>query len=106
MKSSNRCVVGIVVLAAVMCAVVAPSPAAALKSESFDRDPGWEGFKNRMKPEKPVIVKQDFGYSMSNHAGKQKGEIGGAVQRAMTPAYYAAKIEPTTLNDRISCSGT
>src|SRR2546428_10161443 len=65
-----------------------------IKSQSFDTDPGWEGFKNRMKPDKPVVIKQDFGYSKTNHAGGKVGEIGGTIQRAMRPAFYAAKIEP------------
>src|ERR1044071_5540013 len=61
---------------------------APLKSESFDRDPGWEGHNNHVVPEKPQPVKQDFGYSATQFAGKAAGELGGVVQRATTPASY------------------
>jgi hypothetical protein len=77
-----------------------------VKSERFDRDPKWEGFNNRMKPEKPTTITQDFGYSATNHAGKRAGEIGGAVHRSMTPAYYAARINPQTLDDKLQASGS
>src|SRR2546423_1094802 len=77
-----------------------------LKSESFDRDPGWDGFNNRMVPDKPTVITQDFGYSKSNFAGKQSGEMGGTVQRSMMPAFYAAKIEPRTLNDPLDATGS
>ena len=78
----------------------------ALKHESFDSDPNWEGFNNRVVPKHPKIVKQDFGYSPTNHAGRAAGEMGGAVQRSTTPAYYAAKISPKSLNDHITASGS
>ena len=76
------------------------------KSESFDRDPQWEGFNNRMKPQKPTAITQDFGYSSTRFAGKKAGEAGGVIQRSMTPAFYAKRIEPKTLNDKLSASGT
>ena len=63
-----------------------------LKSERFDRDPGWEGNNNRTEIKSPPVVKQDFGYSATSVAGKTKGEIGGSVTRTTKPAYYAAKI--------------
>jgi hypothetical protein len=81
--------------------------AAPLKTESFDRDPGWEGHQNRLTPKAPVRVKQDFGFSLTNHAGKAKGEVGGVIQRSTTPAIYAAALpEPKTLNDQLSASGS
>ncbi len=76
------------------------------KNETFDRDPGWEEHNNRIAPAKPVVVKQDFGYSATNFAGKVSGELGGRVQRCTTPAAYAAEIAPVTLNDKMSASGT
>src|SRR6187431_358139 len=78
----------------------------ALKREHFDRDPGWEGNNNRTEIKSPPVVKQDFGYSAKSVAGKTKGEIGGSVTRTTKPAYYAAKIGPKTLNDKLSASGT
>jgi hypothetical protein len=81
-------------------------PKSALKTESFDKDPGWEGHNNRIVPEKLPTVTQDFGYSTTNFAGKEKGELGGLVTRAAEPAYYADKIGPLTLDDKLSASGT
>ncbi len=76
------------------------------KSESFDRDPQWEGFNNRMKAQKTTKITQSFGYSPTHSAGKKAGEAGGVIQRSMTPAFYAKKIEPKTLKDKLSASGT
>ncbi len=79
-----------------------------LKTESFDRDPGWEGVNNRVKVEKPIPVVQDFGYSPTQHAGgKAPGEIGGRVQRSTTPAFYAQRLaKALTLDSRLHCSGS
>jgi hypothetical protein len=77
-----------------------------LKTESFDKDPGWEGHNNRIVPERLPTVTQDFGYSKTNFAGKAAGELGGRITRASEPAYYADKIGPVTLDDKLSASGT
>src|SRR4051812_25302388 len=80
--------------------------ALALRKQSFDQDPGWEGRNNRIVPTKPLAVKQDFGYSTTNFAGKAPGEVGGTIQRSTTPASYAAQFAPKTLEDKLSASGT
>ena len=36
-----------------------------LKVESFDRDPGWLGWNNRIVPQEYPTIAQDFGYSPS-----------------------------------------
>jgi hypothetical protein len=77
-----------------------------LKTEHFDKDPGWEGFNNRIVPEKMLTVTQDFGYSLTHFAGKNKGELGGRVQRTGKPASYSDKIAVKTLNDKLTASGT
>ncbi len=77
-----------------------------LKVEPFDRDPGWEGLNNRLLPKDLPTYTQDFGYSSTHFAGKGSGELGGRVCRAPIPAYYAAKIAPKTLRDRLHASGT
>jgi hypothetical protein len=104
------CIRQLLLLAALPAAVVpsiAADPAApALKSESFDRDPGWEALNNRVIPKDPPTVVQDFGYSPTNHAGKSMGEIGGRITRASEPAYYADKIGPKTLDDELHASGS
>jgi hypothetical protein len=90
--------------------LLAAIPAAAddskVKTEHFDTDPGWEGFHNRVELKKVPTVVQDFGYSPTKFASKENGEIGGKVTRAARPAYYAAKIGPKTLDDKLTASGT
>jgi hypothetical protein len=81
------------------------STATALKSESFDKDPGWEASNNRLVTNSGATIAQDFGYSDTNFASQNKGEIGGLVWRAPQPAWYAAKISPKTLDDTLSASG-
>ena len=78
----------------------------SFKAESFDHDPAWEGHNNRIVPEMPLIVTQDFGFSSTNFAGKTKGEVGGRIQRSTTPASYAAEIPAKTLDDPFSASGS
>ena len=77
-----------------------------LKTERFERDPLWVGHNNRIVPDKPATVKQDFGYSATHIASQEAGEIGGTIQRSTTPASYAMKIAPRTLSDRLSASGS
>ncbi len=92
-------------LAAMLLSAAADAP--ALKTEHFDRDPGWDGHNNRVPPKHPVQVKQDFGYSATNFAGAAKGELGGTVQRSTKPASYAAILAPArTLDEKLSASGT
>ncbi len=99
-------------LLAVFASAEAPTLCAAprppvLKAERFDRDPGWEGHNNRIVPKRTQMVKQDFGYSGTHFAGKAAGEMGGVIQRATTPAQYAAPLAPAkTLDDRLTASGT
>src|SRR4051812_7389035 len=69
-----------------------PATQPAVKSESFNQDPGWEAFQNRVVPKAIKAVAQNFGYSDTNFAGAAKGEIGGTIWRSSTPASYAAKI--------------
>ena len=82
-------------------ALIAWSSAAATAGEtrqSFDVDPGWDASNNRPSNQ-PLTVKQDFGYS------PLPGRIGGTVSPAGEPAFYAAKVGPFTLRDRLSASG-
>lgn len=81
-------------------------PKTRLKTEHFDKDPDWEGFNNRVVPSKHRQTTEDFGYSLTNFASKEKGELGGLVQRSAKPAYYAEQIPAKTLNDKLSASGT
>lgn len=78
---------------------------AAERSETFDKDPGWDGHNNRATSPAPRTIRQDFGYSSSNHAGGAPGEIGGFITPAAEPAYYARKTPTRTFNDPLSASG-
>lgn len=113
MESMNRSSsfgIAAVLLAAVTAgAVTAPAeepPKTVQKSQSFDRDPGWEGHNNRLLPRELPTITQEFGYSKTGFAGKAAGEMGGLVTRASEPAYYADRIGPKTLDDRLSASGS
>jgi hypothetical protein len=91
-------------LCAFACAAASPQP--AVRTQSFDADPGWDGYRNHLEPPRPHVVRQRFGYRTTNKAGGAKaGEIGGRLQRSITPVWYATQIEPRTLNDKISFSG-
>ncbi len=81
-------------------------PQAVFKSESFDKDPGWEGHNNRIVPGRLPTVTQDFGYSKTHFAGSAAGELGGRVTRASVPAFYADKIGRVTLDHKLSASGS
>lgn len=82
-------------------------PRTILKTEHFDRDPGWEAINNRVETVREgQAVTQDFGYSpKTNFAGGKPGEIGGRITRTPKLAYYATKLPPRTLNDKLSASG-
>jgi len=94
-----RCVwlLELLVLFAVGITVPTEATEAILKAESFDHDPGWEGFNNHVQPKKVPTVKQDYGY--------KAGEIGGRITRSARFTYYADRIAVKTLNDKLSASG-
>src|SRR4051812_8327626 len=50
-----------------------------VKTEHFDKDPNWEGWQSRITAKNPKTVEQDFGFSATNFAGNDKGEVGGTV---------------------------
>ncbi len=63
------CSYGIALLMLFTVSQADDQPITAVKIEHFDKDPGWEGFNNRVVPAKLVTVSQDFGYSPTNFAG-------------------------------------
>lgn len=89
-----------------VCGGLLFSAVPAVKTETFDRDPNWEGHNNHIVPKQALIVKQDFGYSATNHAGKTPGEVGGRIQRSTTPASYASEVPVKTLDAKFSASGS
>ncbi len=92
--------------------LLSPSLAAQVqgktRTETFERDPGWEGVNNRSaRKAQPATIRQDFGYSETKNAGGNKvGEMGGFISPAGEIAYYARVIEPRTLDDPLRASGT
>jgi hypothetical protein len=79
-----------------------------VKSESFDRDPNWDHSNNRPadRRDEPVVIRQDFGFSPTSHAGGKKGEIGGFVQAAAEPAYYGMVLPDSAFDQPLRASGT
>src|SRR5688572_17259402 len=101
----NRCLpcLGSLVLAAACLPSAALAQGAGERRQGFDADPGWESYRNRLIPNPPRITRQDFGYRTTAHArGTRPGEIGGWIQRSITPAFYAKSIPEKTLNDRLT----
>jgi hypothetical protein len=73
---------------------------------AFDADPKWDGFRNRLQQQRPQQAEQNFGYRTTNRAGgRATGEIGGVVQRSSDAAFYAMRVKPKTLDDRLHASG-
>lgn len=76
----------------------------AERQESFDRDPGWDAHNNRSS--RSQLIRQDFGWSPgTTNAGGGAGEIGGWINPAAEPAYYARKFPNRTLDDVLTASG-
>jgi hypothetical protein len=77
------------------------------RTQRFDQDPGWEGRNNRSNRIPARAIRQDFGFSpKTRHAGGQAvGEVGGMITPAAEPAYYAKRIAPRALRDRLTASG-
>jgi len=100
MKASKQILLFLVSLLAVrQHSPGAESPALpTLKTETFDRDPGWDNSGNRVEASNPPTVKQDFGWS--------PGKIGGTVWKSTTPAWYGLPLErPLSFKDAFSVSG-
>jgi len=77
------------------------------KTEDFTRDPHWGGSQNRLTYQaKDVAGAQNFGFSDTSFAGGKPGEIGGTFWRTEGPwGYYADKVGPLTLRDRLEARG-
>lgn len=89
----------------------AASTSGTMKTETFDRDPGWVGVNNRSaRSIEPVQIRQDFGFSADTaHASggrsKDKGEMGGVITPAGDVAFYGKAIKPTSFDEPLSASG-
>src|SRR5207244_2657572 len=77
------------------------------KVENFAKDPGWVAVGNRADYEdREQGGAHDFGFSAtSNFAGGTAGEIGGKVWRSGVYGYYADRVGPLSLEQRLEASG-
>jgi hypothetical protein len=76
------------------------------KAEDFSKDPGWLCENDRAKIENPPAGAHDFGFSpKTSFAGGKPGELGGDLWRAGKYAYYADRVGPLSLDDRLEASG-
>lgn len=82
-----------------------PPPEGGTMTESFDRDPDWDGVNNRNNRIEPRRIVQDFGFSPTANAGGEPGEIGGFITPAGEPAYYGKPIGSSSLASELSASG-
>src|SRR5262249_54437268 len=75
-------------------------------TEDLSKDPGWVGSDNRAKVKAVPAGAHDFGFSdKTSFAGGKPGELGGDLWRGGKYAYYADKVGPLSLDDRLEASG-
>jgi len=77
------------------------------KTEDLSQDPGWIGVGNQISYQRREEGgKHDFGFSaQTGHAGGTAGELGGVIWRSGVYAYYADRVGPLSLADRLEASG-
>lgn len=78
MNSAPRILLASLLAASTVTTVAEAQTPVALKTETFDGDPGWDHSNNRVEASDPPTVTQDFGWS--------PGRIGGTVWQSTTPA--------------------
>jgi hypothetical protein len=74
----------------------------------LSKDPGWTGDGNRETYVPSVTVgAHNFGFSPDTHfaAGASAGEVGGDFWRVAPYGYYADRVGPFSLQDRLEASG-
>src|SRR5947207_15753434 len=72
------------------------------RSHDFAQDPGWDSSANRLTYQsKDASGAHDFGFNATNYAGGKTGELGGTFWRGSKYGYYADRVGPLTLNDRL-----
>lgn len=77
------------------------------QAQDFSRDPGWTGVGNRVTFEdREQVGAHNFGYSAeTDHAGGTAGEIGGGLWRSGDFCYYADRVGPLNLEQRLEARG-
>jgi hypothetical protein len=76
-------------------------------TQDFSRDPQWDEVANRDRYEEEAQHgAHDFGFSPTTHyAGGSPGELGGTMWRSGDYGYYADRIGPLSLADRLEAGG-
>jgi hypothetical protein len=78
------------------------------RREDFSIDPQWVGVGNHTEFEdREQGGLHDFGYCAESHyaGGTSPGEVGGLIWRSGDYAYYADRVGPLSLNNRLEASG-
>lgn len=97
-------IIALVALGVVASAGSGQSPQPRLETERFERDPAWEGVRNRIAAP-PSRKAHSFGYQPGAE-GQRYGRIGGTVWRSLKSAYYGMRLSTLSLDDRLTASGT
>jgi hypothetical protein len=77
------------------------------KAEDFSQDPGWVAVGNDATfDDREQVGAHDFGFSeKTTFAGGTAGEMGGKLWRSGVYGYYADRVGPLSLADRLEASG-
>src|SRR5262249_17969151 len=74
--------------------------------QDFATDPHWDASANRETyQETDAVGAHNFGFSNSNNVGGTPGELGGTFWRGGKYGYYADRIGPLGLADRLEAKG-
>jgi hypothetical protein len=77
--------------------------------EDFSSDPGWDAVGNEETFRDPLgYGMNDFGFSPTNHAGGNAGEMGGRIWQVQEPEYFAhygGDVGHLTMNDKLEAKG-
>jgi hypothetical protein len=96
-----RLVLGFLMLSISLLQAAEADQPSGLCTHSFDRDPAWDSYRNRLVPEPRPRVRQDFGWQTSNHAGGEKGgdyDLTGAQGRGQITVRFDDHIQVLDLN--------
>jgi hypothetical protein len=76
------------------------------EQQDFDSDPNWVASGNRVKFEdRELTGAHNFGFSETEFAGGKAGEVGGGLWRDGDYAYYADRVGPLSLEQRLEARG-
>ena len=76
------------------------------EAQDFSKDPEWIDAGNRISYEdREVTGAHDFGYSATDHAGGANGEIGGGLWRSGAFGFYADRVGPLNLEQKLEARG-